>query len=195
MPNFTGFNLTGREDNHVSHIIFSCSLSATSRSAILATRLHAIFRERGEPVGLFDLREIALPFCDAGACYAHPEVVRLTAAIQSAKTITIATPIHNFDVGGATRNLMAVAGKSWTGKTIGFLCGAGGMNSYMAVMGLAQSLMLDFRCLIVPRFVYADSSAFENDRLADADLARRIEQLCDELRRIGTALPAEQHAS
>ena len=35
----------------------------------------------------------------------------------------------------------------------------------MAVMGLANSLMLDFRCLIAPRFVFASKSDFGDDKL------------------------------
>ena len=46
-----------------------------------------------------------------------------------------------------------MAGRAFTGKPVGFVCAAGGRSSYMAVLGLANSLMLDFRCLIVPRFV------------------------------------------
>ena len=34
------------------------------------------------------------------------------------------------------------------------------MSSYMSVMAYANSLMLDFRCVIIPRFVYATGSAF-----------------------------------
>jgi FMN reductase len=37
-------------------------------------------------------------------------------------------------------------------KVVGFLCAAGGKSSYMSVMRLANSLMLDFRCLIIPHF-------------------------------------------
>jgi hypothetical protein len=65
---------------------------------------------------------------------------------------------------------------------------AGGQGSYMSGMGLASSLMLDFRCLIVPRFIYATGDSFEGNRLADETIQDRIELLVDETARIARAL-------
>ena len=44
----------------------------------------------------------------------------------------------------------------------------------MAIMPLANSLMLDFRCLIVPRFVYATKAAFSDGDLADPPITARL---------------------
>jgi FMN reductase len=47
----------------------------------------------------------------------------------------------------------------------------------MAILALANSLMLDFRCVIVPRFVYATGAAFAADgTIVDPDIAARIAQ-------------------
>ena len=48
---------------------------------------------------------------------------------------------------------------------------------------LANSLMTDFRCLIVPRFVYATQEDFGDDRtpqmhVASEDLRDRLDELC-----------------
>ena len=86
------------------------------------------------------------------------------------------------------RNMVALISKGWTEKIIGFLCAAGGPGSYMAVMGLANSLMLDFHCLIVPRFVYATGAAFDGAEVKDQEVLDRIDRLASEVRRIGTAL-------
>ncbi|MCH9016305.1 MAG: NAD(P)H-dependent oxidoreductase [Chloroflexi bacterium] len=112
----------------------------------------------------------------------------VTAAIAEAATVSIATPIYNYGVGGATRNLIALTGKAWTEKVVGFLCAAGGQGSYMAVMAVANSLMLDFRSLIVPRFVYASGACFSEDRITDATIEQRIDGLASDLRRIGSAI-------
>jgi len=134
------------------------------------------------------LRQTELPFCDAAGCYGHPNVKRLQQAISQAATVTIATPIYNYEVGGATRNLISLTGKVWTDKIVGFLCAAGGQASYMSVMGLANSLMLDFRSIVVPRFVYATGQAFDGERVTDPAVEERIEQLAGELRRFATGL-------
>ncbi|MEE2776407.1 MAG: NAD(P)H-dependent oxidoreductase [Acidobacteriota bacterium] len=171
-----------------SHLVVSCSLREASRSAILARRLVDELRQDGRQVEEIDLRRLELPMCDDGECYHHPNVVELRAAIESAATVTIATPIYNFEVGGATRNLVAVSGNVWNGKIVGLLCAAGGAASYMAVMGLANSLMLDFCCLIVPRFVYGTRNSFDGDEITDDRLSQRLVELAGELERLATAL-------
>jgi FMN reductase len=49
----------------------------------------------------------------------------------------------------------------------------------MSIMGLANSLMLDFRCLIIPRFVYAKGDDFSATKEPTADLAARIVALAE----------------
>ena len=81
-----------------------------------------------------------------------------------------------------------VARKRHAEKVVGFLCAAGGQGAYMAVMAVANSLMLDFRCLIVPRFVYASGACFSEDRITDSAVEERIDGLANDLHRIGSAL-------
>ncbi|NNJ26143.1 hypothetical protein LzC2_22230 [Planctomycetes bacterium LzC2] len=108
----------------------------------------------------------------------------------------LAAPVYNFDVNAAAKNLVELAGRSWEGKTIGLLMSAGGQGSYMSGMGLANSLMLDFRCHIVPRFVYATGDAFspiseEEWQITDEEVRRRVEELVDETVRVSRALQVE----
>jgi FMN reductase len=53
----------------------------------------------------------------------------------------------------------------------------GGRSSYMSVMSLANNLMFVFRCVINPRFVYADGSSFNDGVLIDKEIEERIEKL------------------
>ena len=73
-------------------------------------------------------------------------------------------------------------------KVFGFLCAAGGRNSYMSVMSLANSLMLDFRCYIIPKFVYATKNDFNEDKIVNSDTKSRIKELGSELIRVSSAL-------
>ena len=73
-------------------------------------------------------------------------------------------------------------------KIFGFLCAAGGRNSYMSVMSLANSLMLDFRCYIIPKFVYATKNDFNEDKIVNSDTKSRIIELGSELIRGSGAL-------
>lgn len=131
-----------------------------------------------------DIGKLDLPMCDADVCYNHPAAKNITAAIERADGIMVATPVYNYDVSAAAKNMVELTGSAWEDKVVGFLCAAGGMGSYMSVMSFANSLMLDFRCLIIPRFVYATGDSFNGDKLADTKLAKRIEQVAAELVRV-----------
>ena len=49
--------------------------------------------------------------------------------------------------------------------------------SYMSVMSLANSLMLDFRCLVIPRIVYATNQDFTDGRLSSSEVRERVRDL------------------
>jgi FMN reductase len=135
-----------------------------------------------------DLREMELPLCDADACYGAPGAQKLNRAITAADGILVAAPVYNYDVSASAKNMIELTGKAWEDKVVGFLCAAGGMSSYMSVMAYANSLMLDFRSVIVPRFVYATGSAFGPDEVTDGKVVGRIEQVVAELVRFTEAL-------
>src|SRR5438874_4787164 len=135
-----------------------------------------------------DISKLDLPLCDADACYNHPTAQSLTAAVEKADGIIIATPVYNYDVAAAAKNMVELTGSAWEDKVVGFLCAAGGMSSYMSIMAFANSLMLDFRSVIIPRFVYATGRAFEGDDLKDKEVGERIEELADDLIRFTKAL-------
>ena len=65
------------------------------------------------------------------------------------------------------KNFVELTGHSMKGEVAGFLCATGGRVGYMSVMGLANSLMLDFRMLVLPRFVYGAAEDWESNALED----------------------------
>jgi len=170
------------------YLIISTSLRASSLSRLMAESLVNAYATLGAPHRLIDMRDYVLPLCDGGAAYEHPHVAALSALIEAARVIVVATPIYNYDVNAAVKNLVELTGKAWENKTVGFLCAAGGDSSYMSVMSLANSLMLDFRCLIIPRFVYATGGNFIAKKQPNADLVTRIDQLAATSVKIRNAL-------
>jgi FMN reductase len=135
-----------------------------------------------------DISELGLPLCDADTCYTQPGAQKVSKVIETADGILLATPVYNYDVAAAAKNLVELTGSAWEDKVVGFLCAAGGTNSYMSVMAFANSLMLDFRTVIIPRFVYATGRAFEADDLKDEEVGKRIAELADEIVRFTEAL-------
>jgi FMN reductase len=170
------------------YLVVSASGNPESNSRTMGRAAFAYLQKAKVDGAWIDLRDLNLPLCDANTCYAQPATQKLNAAIEAADAILVATPVYNFDVSAAAKNMLELTGNSWEDKIVGFLCAAGGMNSYMSVMAFANSLMLDFRCTILPRFVYATSDAFDGDVLKDKKIAQRIEELAAELIRFGQAL-------
>src|SRR5205809_4694910 len=145
-------------------------------------------RKRKGDFDWIDISEMDLPLCDADQCYGMPGSKKLSAAIKAADGVLVAAPIYNYDVAAAAKNMIELAGSAWENKVVGFLCAAGGTASYMSVMAYANSLMLDFRCVIIPQFAFATADAFDGDRITDKKITQRIEQVVDELVRFTKAL-------
>ena len=169
-------------------IVISTSLNPHSRSRILAETARNALQALEVEAELLDISKLQLPFCNAGNCYAHPDVQHCASRIKAAEAILLATPIYNYDVNAAAKNLIELTGRSWQGKVVGFLASAGGQGSYMSLVSLGNSLMLDFRSVIIPRFVFATEKAVVDNQLIDAEIARRIRQLAQQAIWMGTAL-------
>jgi len=135
-----------------------------------------------------DIREMDLPLCDGDKCYGMLGSRKLRTAVEHADGVLIAAPVYNYDVAAATKNMIELTGSAWEDKIVGFLCAAGGTGSYMSVMAYANSLMLDFRCVIVPRFAFATSGAFNGEHVSDKKIDERIKQVAEELVRFTKAL-------
>ncbi len=173
----------------MSLLIFSCSLNPASRSGQLAKLALEDARAAGAEAELITLGALNLPVCDGDGVYSNPAVTELTDKIRAARGVILALPVYNYGVNAAAKNLLELTGDAWTGKIIGFICAAGGAGSYMSVMPFANSLMLDFRCVITPRFVYATSHDFADEQLAeDGELRRRLRGLTRDVTHFAEAL-------
>lgn len=161
-------------------LIVATSLSSTSRSRILAHLAAEKLARADVPCALLDLNETPLPFTGSDAAWGDPEVARAKALTKAATHLLFAVPVYNYDVNAVAKNYIEHMGKdALEGKTVGFLLSAGGAGSYMAVMPFANSLMLDFRCWIVPRFLYV-SKDLEAGKLP-APLEERLDGLLADL--------------
>ena len=136
----------------------------------------------------FDLQDNPLPMCDGDECYDLPEVLIFREKVKNADGIIMAIPVYNFNVSSGAKNIVELGGRMLYDKTFGFICAAGAKSSYMSVMSLANSLMIDFRCYIIPKFVYATKHDFENEKIVNKDIKERIEELGNELIRVSKAL-------
>ena len=169
-------------------LVVSTSGNSDSNSRRMGQMAFAYLQKMKTDCEWIDLRELSLPICDGGACYGEPGARKLNQAVQAADGILVAAPVYNYDVSASAKNMIELTGSSWEDKVVGFLCAAGGMSSYMSVMAYANSLMLDFRTVIVPRFVYATGHAFDGETPSDPKIVQRINQVAADLIRFTNAL-------
>lgn len=174
----------------MNHIILSCSLHPRSRSRILARASFIRMEAAGHDVDFIDLAELSLPQCDGATARRDPDVQKLKARMRGADGILMGVPIYHYGVSSAAKNAVELTGREvWTRKVVGFLCAAGGSHSYMSIMSLCNSLMLDFRAHIVPRFLYACKEDFTGDgAIATAAIAERLDRLVDEFTLVTRAI-------
>jgi NAD(P)H-dependent FMN reductase len=175
----------------MSYLVISTSLNPDSRSRAMARHAHDRLRAAEVKTELLDLQDMTLPQCGLEGCYEAEDVQAIAEKIRSAAAVVIATPIYNFSASASTKNLIELTGKVWVDKPVGFLCAAGGPGSYMSIMGLANHLMLDFRSIIIPRFVYAHDASFKGAALSDAAVEDRIDELARSAVRFGRAFDSE----
>jgi FMN reductase len=169
-------------------LVIRTSSNPDSKSRHLGRVAFAHLQRKRVDCAWIDISQMDLPLCDGGKCYGMPSSRKLSAAIEAADGILVAAPVYNYDVAAAAKNMIELTGSVWQDKIVGFLCAAGGTASYMSVMAYANSLMLDFRCVIIPRFVFATGDAFDDDKIADKKLIARVEQVANDLVRFTKAL-------
>ena len=170
------------------HLVISTSGNPDSNSRRMGRAAFAHMQKKNVECEWIDISTMELPLCDADKCYGMPGSKKLGAAIEAADGILVAAPVYNYDVAASAKNMIELTGSAWENKIVGFLCAAGGTSSYMSVMAYANSLMLDFRCVIIPRFVFATGEAFDGENIIDKRIVERIETVADELVRFTKAL-------
>jgi FMN reductase len=166
----------------MSILIVGTSLDPESKSQMLARVALDMAHKAGYDAELLDLREITLPFAGEENSFDDPQVVKLKEKMSAFKKFIFCVPVYNFDVSAAAKNLLELVGDNWLeNSTVGFICSAGGQSSYMSVMSFANSLMLDFRVWIVPRFVYSLKSDWQDGELKNDAVRERMLRMLEEM--------------
>jgi FMN reductase len=148
---------------------------------------------QGIEVELLDLSASPLPLCDGNVCFPDPGVLAATARVKSAAAVILCFPVYNHQANAAAKNFVEVTNDGWKGKVVGLVASGGTDRSYLAPLSLANSLMVDHRCVIVPRFVFITPANFAADGTltADGETASRLADLSRDVAHLAAHWPRE----
>lgn len=162
-------------------VIVNSSLSGDSNTRLLSLHALAHARARDIPAELIDLKDHrVLPYGEQGS----EGLDTIEAQLQGAAAIILAFPLYNYNMNASLKALIEHCGSCFEDKVVGLMSAAGGRSSYMSLSAVGQSLMLDFRSWVVPRFVYAVGGDFGADAITNDEIRRRVEQLVETAHRV-----------
>ncbi len=173
--------------------ILNSNLAPGGKTGNLVDELYALFQADGHDAETFHAGDLELPHCDGYLCYKDKKTIALAEALAPVEAIVLVSPVYNYDLNAAAKNLIELTGNSWKGKAVGLVVTAGGERSYLSPLGFMNSLGSDYRCLVSPRFVYVSRSDFSEDNTLPADspvrdrlgfLAREIPILAEAAQKI-----------
>lgn len=172
--------------------IINTNLARGGKSAALADEFLTKCSRNGIEAEIFHLCDRNLPHCDGKTCYQNPETVHLLEQLADQDAIVLISPIYNYDLNAAAKNLIELTGNSWKGKAVGLICTAGGDRSYLAPLSFMNSLAVDYRCLVSPRFIYVTREDFseENTIRPDSPVQGRLSFLAAEMLPLSEAAQA-----
>lgn len=160
--------------DQIQVLVVSTSLSEESRSKQLCQHAADYLTGRGVAATHESLQDYrVLPYGMEGS----EGIDRLREAFETADGIIFGFPVYNYNMNASLKAVIEHFGRTMNDKVIGLMMSAGGQSSYMSGLVVANSLSLDFRSWVVPRFVYATKTAFSDDGVSDPEIAERIGSL------------------
>lgn len=174
----------------VKFTVIATSLDPESRSAWMCDLAAGHLRAAGHEVTHLDLRREPLPPFDNTfeGCYAHPAFERYSRAIREADGVLLGVPVYNWGLGSGVKALVELTGSSdaerglhgaWFDKPVTFLVSGGLDHGYLSHGAFAFGLMVDFKVVVNPHFVYATSAHWDAPGVPGEWLAQRLERTVD----------------
>jgi FMN reductase len=111
---------------------------------------------------------------------------RLHEFVKEADGLVLASPIYNWGCCAELKRFIEIVGTTppdgtlqspFFDKVVAFVNSAGLPHSYMAFLGLAMSLMLDFKCIVSPYNVYVTDRDWEMGHLNQPATQRLLKSM------------------
>ncbi|WIB11835.1 NADPH-dependent FMN reductase [Curtobacterium sp. MCPF17_052] len=148
----------------------------------LADQTADAITRRGHRATVIDLAALSLSPFDNDRVFDSDAFGEVHRIIDEADGVVLAFPIYNWSPSSTVKSLIESTGATgagrraaWFDKVVTFVCAAGLPHSTMATGPLAQSLMLDFKCIVNPYTAYFSERDWEGDQLRP-DRADRLDK-------------------
>jgi len=160
--------------DNIRVLVVSTSLTEDSQSKLLCHHAADFLSKKGISVKHENLQNYRiLPY----GMHGSEGLEKLREAFDEANGILFGFPVYNYNMNSSLKAVIEHFGQKMNDKVIGLMMSAGGRASYMSGLVVANSLTLDFRSWVAPRFVYATEDAFSDDRITDPEIGSRVEEL------------------
>lgn len=168
-------------------VIISCSLNAESKSAQLATFAGNILPDSK----LINIKEFKIPSFEeySNGQYSHTDLKKLHDIISAASGIIFAFPIYNWGAPALVKYIVEIVGtpyhdivdgNAFNEKIVSCICVGGVSKSFLSPLEFLNSLMVAFRCNIIPNYVFASHEDFLEDKKL-TNIKSRIHLLTEKL--------------
>ena len=191
-----------KSDEVGTALIVSASLDPESRSERIARRYCEALVVRGVASTFVTLKDYAIPDFD-NPSELPPDCQILHRMVLDAEAVVLAGPIYNWGSSAELKRFIEFVGTTppdgtrrgaFFDKIVTFIASAGLPHGYMGFAPTMASMILDFKCIINPYYVFVHNQHWDAGRIDD-DASRRIERSADVLVALMRALRGRAYAS
>jgi FMN reductase len=151
----------------------SSSQDPNSRSRVLGKECQNVLEAIGFATKFVDLDEMNVPNFDNDTIYETDQYKFLHKLTNDAIGVVLCSPIYNWGCSSELKKYIEYVGSTdeihfgaLFDKVVSFVNSAGLPHSYMSHTHLANSLMLDFKCIINPYNVYVHDRHWVDNKLS-----------------------------
>jgi FMN reductase len=157
-------------------VCISSSLSPTSRSETLGRLCVDALIKRGVDAEIVSLKGKIPSGFDDLTIYESSGYIELHELTAAADGLIFASPVYNWGLCAELKKFVECIGSTpedgsrkgaFFDKVITFVVSAGLPHSYMASASMANSMMMDFKCIINPYTAYIHNRHWEGNELID----------------------------
>ena len=151
----------------------------------MALICHEMLIHQGITSNIIDLNQINYPKFDNETVYSSSQYLSSHKIINESDSLILCSPVYNWSICAELKNFIESIGSTPSDgskrgalydKIVTFVNNGGLPHSYMAFTSLANSLMLDFKCIINPYNIYTCDKHWHEDGSLSPEAYKRVQK-------------------